>query len=173
MDDRHLLLLGILMVHSQHGYQLHEFIERNLGRVTDMKKPTAYATLDRLSNAGYVDVHTEREGNRPVRKVYQITEAGQAYFMELLRVGLATADEMKFSSDIPIMFLDHLPASEAIALLQERLEQLEIQLEVDRSAPPHGFGIGVDLALEHHLAHLEADHQWIESVLERLRGLST
>jgi DNA-binding PadR family transcriptional regulator len=51
MDERALLLLGVLRVQSQHGYQINEFIERTLGRVTDMKKPTAYAILERLSAA--------------------------------------------------------------------------------------------------------------------------
>jgi hypothetical protein len=32
-DERILLLLGLLTTQSQHGYQINEFIEHNLGRV--------------------------------------------------------------------------------------------------------------------------------------------
>ena len=59
MDERTLLLLGMLRIESQHGYQLNEFIEHNLGRVTDMKKPTAYALLDRLEQSGAITSRLE------------------------------------------------------------------------------------------------------------------
>ncbi len=72
MDERSLFLLGILMVQSAHGYQINDFIEKNLIQVTDMKKATAYALLERMSRSGLVTVHTEQEGNRPPRKVFSI-----------------------------------------------------------------------------------------------------
>ena len=169
MDDRALLLLGILMAQSQHGYQIHEFIEKNLSRITDMKKPTAYATLDRLCEAGYVQMSLEQEGNRPTRKVYSITSIGVDHFFELLRSNLAQADKMNFSSDIGIMFIDHLPVEVSLSLLEERLRQLSAQIQQYETAPRHGFGLGVDLAVEHHLVHLKADHAWVCSVLQRLR----
>ena len=169
MDERALLLLGILMAQSQHGYQINEFIEKNLSRVTDMKKSTAYATLDRLSDAGYVEMHAQQEGNRPVRKVYAITPEGSVHFLNLLRANLAKADEMNFASDIGMMFLDHLPYQETLPLLQDRLRQLKAQIELYQSAPQHGFGFGVDFAVEHHLVHLKADYQWLGSVIQRLR----
>lgn len=168
MDERALLLLGILMAQSQHGYQINEFIEKNLGRVTDMKKSTAYATLDRLSDAGYVKMHAEQEGNRPVRKVYAITPQGTEHFFELLRANLAKMDGMNFASDIGMMFLDHLPYDESLSLLQERLKQIKVQIHLYESAPQHGFGFGVDFAVEHHLVHLRADSDWLESVIGRL-----
>lgn len=168
MDERALLLLGILMAQSQHGYQINEFIEQNLSRVTDMKKSTAYATLDRLSEAGYVGMHTEQEGNRPPRKVYSITPSGMEHFLSLLRVNLSRVDEMNFASDIGMMFLDHLPYEEALPLLRERLRKLGEQISIYESAPGHGFGFGVDFAMEHHLVHLKADYQWLDSVIMRL-----
>ena len=90
----------ITYAQSQHGYQINEFIERNLSTITDMKKPTAYATLDKLSKQGYIEVHTEQEGNRPPRKVYSINEKGKQYFYELLIQNLSSAESVKFSGDI-------------------------------------------------------------------------
>src|SRR6476469_917285 len=84
MEQRSLILLGLLMSQSQHGYQINEFIERNLSAITDMKKPTAYATLDKLSQSGYIDIQLEQEGNRPTRKVYSINESRRNYFYQLL-----------------------------------------------------------------------------------------
>ncbi len=173
MRDRELLLLGILMAHSQHGYQINEFIEMNLSRVTDMKKPTAYATLDRLAAQGFVEVRSEQAGNRPVRKVYSITSQGTEYFQSLLKENLMSGDKMQFSSDIGLMFLDHLSPDDAAAFLEERLQALNHDIARHEKAPPHGFGLGVDLAMDHHLVHLKLDRDWLGQVIENLRQRST
>ncbi len=168
MDERALLLLGILRAQSQHAYQINEFIERTLGRVADMKKPTAYALLDRLCQAGYVAMHAEQEGNRPPRKVYAITPTGEALFFELLRSNLETQDRLGGSGDIGMMFLDSLPAGEARALLERRRAQLDEQIAAYERAPKHEHGLGVDLALDRQLTLLRADRAWLEGVIARL-----
>lgn len=121
MDERALLLLGLLKAQSQHGYQLNEFIERNLGWVTDMKKPTAYALLERVCRDGFATMRTEQAGNRPARKVYAITPQGEAAFLDLLRTTLASAERSEIPGDIAIIFLDQLPLAEARALLEQHL----------------------------------------------------
>lgn len=157
------------MAHSQHGYQINEFIEMNLSRVTDMKKPTAYATLDRLAEQGYVEVRSEQAGNRPVRKVYSITAQGTHYFQTLLKENLMSSDKMQFTTDIGLMFLDHIAPDDAVVLLQERLKSLSREIARYGQAPPHGFGLGVDLAMEHHFVHLKLDHEWLTQVIDTLR----
>ncbi|MFD3446649.1 PadR family transcriptional regulator [Microbacteriaceae bacterium 4G12] len=169
MENRALILLGILMAQSQHGYQIHEFIERNLSNITDMKKATAYATLDKLSKEGYVDVHTEQEGNRPPRKVYTINDKGRSYFLTLLRGNLSLAGSMYYPGDIGVMFLDHLPTEEVVECLKGRLHQLEGMIEWHKKAPRHGKGKGVDLAIEHQLVMITAEHDWLTIVIERLK----
>ena len=169
MDERALLLLGILRAQSQHAYQINEFIERTLGRVTDMKKPTAYALLDRLCQAGQVSMHTEQEGNRPPRKVYAITPEGEALFFELLRSNLAVPDSLGGAGDIGMMFLDSLPAYEALALLERRRAQLDEQIAAYERAPKHEHGLGVDLALDRQLTLLRADRAWLDGVIARLQ----
>ena len=172
MDEQELLLLGLLKVQSQHTYQLNDFIERNLSHLTEMKKPTAYAVLERLSKAGYVDARSEQEGKRPPRKVYSITPAGEALYQQLLRENLAQSDHMRFAGNVGLMFLDDLPASEAIALLSQRLQDLERLITVHEQAPRHEHGLGVDLALEHVLVHLRADRAWLQGTLERLEKMA-
>ncbi len=168
VDERALLLLGILRGQSQHGYQINELIERDLAHVTDMKKPTAYALLDRLEQSGAVSVHIEREGARPPRKVYAITPAGEARFLELLRANLAEADRVTSAGDVGLMFLDALPREEALGLLRSRLARLDEQIALYEKAPHHDLGLGVTLTIERHLALLRADRAWLAGALERL-----
>ena len=165
-DARALLLLGALTVRSQHGYQINDFIERC--RVAELKKPTVYALLDRLVAAGHISVRTEQEGNRPVRKVYTLTPAGQALFDDLLRENLRTPDAGSGAGDIGLMFLDYLPRAEAVACLQERLTRLDAALAATPAVPPHGGRLTVDLALDHQTALRRADRAWFAGLLERL-----
>lgn len=170
MDERALLLLGMLKAQSQHTYQINEFIERNLARVTDMKKPTAYAILDRLCQAGCVSVRTEQERNRPPRKVYAITPEGERTFAELLRRTLAEPDRHATAGDVSLMFVDELPRAEALALLQRRLACLSEQIAVYAAAPQHEHGLGVDLALARQLTLLRADEAWLAETIARLEA---
>lgn len=169
MDERALLLLGILRAQSQHGYQINEFIERNLSRVTDMKKPTAYAILDRLCRDGYVEMRTEQEGNRPPRKVYSITAKGEQAFEDLLRQTLAHSDRFSAPGDIGLMFLAHPPRDEAIALLEQRLADLDEQRATYARAPRHDYDLGAQLAIERILLHMDAERGWLTGAIARLR----
>ncbi|MEI6046722.1 MAG: PadR family transcriptional regulator [Chloroflexota bacterium] len=169
MNEQTLLVLGLLKAQSQHGYQINEFIERNLSRMTDMKKATAYAILERLCKGGYVRVHTEQEGNRPVRKVYSITHSGEEQFMALLRINLSTAGRMTIAGDMGLMFLDHLPLSEGLECLTARLKQVEVQLEAFNQPLTHE-GLGVNLTLEHQHMLLQAEQVWLTAVLQRLQS---
>lgn len=170
MDERTLLLLGLLKAQSRHGYQLNEFIEKNLSRITDMKKATAYATLDRLKASGLISETVEQEGNRPPRKVYAITPEGEEAFRRLLAENLASADRLVLGGDIGLMFIDHLPRAEALALLTQRLAAAEERLAAHEQTPQHGHGIGVDLAVEHLQVLARADRDWLRGVIDRLRG---
>lgn len=168
MDERSLLLLGMLRSQSQHGYQINEFIEKNLYRVIDIKRSTAYSILDRLSAAGLVDVTVEQEGNRPPRKVYTITESGEAKFHELLLENLIQSEGVSSPYDIGLMFLDALTTEEALNCIDNRLEKLQQWIAMYESAPKHGFGVGVDLAVDHRLMLVRAERDWLEDVRDRV-----
>jgi DNA-binding PadR family transcriptional regulator len=170
MNEHELLLLGLLVNQSQHGYQLNEFIERDLAHLTNMKKGNAYATLGRLEKEGFVKVVITQEGNRPQRKVYSITPGGEKKFVELLRNNLSNSERMVFAGDVGLMFLDHLGREEVIECLTGRLTQVKAKLAEHAGAPMHGHGIGVDLALQHVLHMQRAEVSWLEEVLEKLQG---
>ena len=74
-----------------HGYELHEMLERQLGFLSDLKKPTAYRLLDLLEEQGLVEGEVERLGRRPERRVYRLTPEGQERFQTLLRAELGEA----------------------------------------------------------------------------------
>jgi DNA-binding PadR family transcriptional regulator len=165
--SRELLLLGLLRRWGTYGYQLNDFLETRLAFLADLKKPTAYALLDRLRRAGYVSVTSERAGNRPERRVYAITPEGDAHFFQLLRQNLGEFSPPRFPDAIGLYFLDTLPASEARLLLEQRLAAIEDRLRAFRPKVAGHQGLAVQPVLEHYVAHLEADRSFLAELLRR------
>lgn len=168
MDPRELLLLGLLITQRQHGYQIHDFIDKNLRFVTNMKKATAYALLDKLHKEDYIDVSIEHAGNRPPRKVYSINENGIRYFRHLLLKNLASAETIFYESDIGLLFLNHLPTEETKTSLQKKYCELQQKYADLKKIPLHTQISGVNLALRHKQTMLEAELSFLQETLNML-----
>ncbi|MFO0592868.1 MAG: PadR family transcriptional regulator [Polyangiaceae bacterium] len=168
--ERAILLLGMIKSQRSHGYLVNDFIEKNLTRVADMKKATAYATLDKLAKDGFVNVTTEQVGNRPPRKVYELTPAGEAHLYALIRRSLRDASPLRFGSDAAVMFLDEVPLADAIEALRGRLHDRTGQLAAYQAAPKHGMGLGVDMALDHVKVHVAAEVEWLQRTIAALEA---
>lgn len=168
MDHRLLLLLGLLMTDSQHGYQIHDFIEKNLSFISNMKKATAYSLLDKLSKEGFIDVTVEFDGNRPPRKVYSINESGRKQFYHLLVNNVSSAESIFYESDVGLMFLDHLPIHEAIQSLQQKYEMLKEKYNTIKHLSIHECSSGVTIAMNHKKRMLEADLFFIKDTIQQL-----
>lgn len=162
-QDRELLLLGILRQQEMHGYQLNEFIDSNLAACTDLKKSTAYYLLDKMGSAGWVAFELAQEGNRPPRRVYRLTPAGEAAFQSLLRANLSSYTPMRFAGDISLAFIDALPLQERLELLRRRRDLLQAELDAVAGAPTHTGGI--QLILDHQRHHLTAETRWLDEVI--------
>lgn len=166
--NNELLLLGLLSRHDMHGYQLNEFLSKNLASCTNLKKSSAYFLLTKMAQQGWVTEESIQEGNRPPRRVYHLTEAGAAAFQRLLRENLAAHTPVTFIDDVGLAFLDTLPIAEAIKLLRQRKQAVLEALTEAQTAPQHPGSLG--LVLEHHIRHLQAELDWLEQVLSRLQA---
>jgi DNA-binding PadR family transcriptional regulator len=163
MNDRQLLLLGILRQQEMHGYQLYDFIERALAPCTDMKKATAYYMLNKMAEEGWISEEQTQEGNRPPRKVYQITRQGEQVFQDLLHENLSMHNPTTFPGDIGMAFLDTLQPAKALKLLQKRRAQLTKALEEAQEVPRHGGSL--QLVIEHQKHHLAAELTWLDKII--------
>ncbi len=168
--NRELLLLGLLRQSGMHGYKMIEFIERDLVLCTDLKKPTAYFLLDKMAQNGWISWTEERDGNRPQRRIYQITPSGEEQFQKLLRQGLAHYEQIKFAGDIALAFAGELAQAELIELLEQRRKALLAILEETRLTPAHP-GLA-QLVVDHQRIHLESELHWMDGLLERISSNS-
>jgi len=164
--DRELLLLGLLRHGGLHGYRLNEFIERDLVYCTDLKKPTAYHLLAKMEDRGWIAVQNEQqEGNRPPRRIFQITPDGEAVFQKLLRENLAAYSITRFTGDIGIAFMDSLPADERLELLARRRAGLVAELEMLTNTPPNAHQGSLALLVTHQIRHLSAELGWLDEIM--------
>lgn len=167
--ERQLLLLGLLRAQEMHGYQLNEFIDRQMAFCVDLKRSTAYYLLDKLCREGYVEEEIGREGNRPERRTYRITSSGEARFQELLRRNLATFELPTYPEDIGVIFQHHIPPAEVAQHLQTRrsaiLARRQEVVHLRASLPTDHTPI-----LQHHLLHLDAELTWLDQLLSDLEA---
>ncbi|HZE39613.1 MAG TPA: PadR family transcriptional regulator [Stackebrandtia sp.] len=86
-----LTALALLTQGPRHAWDLHRFIvDTHKDFVTGLPR-SLYHAMNRLAGDGLVaPVETTREGNRPERTVYEITEDGRAFLATQLRQLLET-----------------------------------------------------------------------------------
>jgi DNA-binding PadR family transcriptional regulator len=168
--DNELLLLGLLREQRRHGYELHEFLEHSLHYLTAMKRPTAYATLDRLARRGLVTRQSEREGNYPERQVYSITPEGERVFQNLLIENLCSAPRTFYHTDVGLLFMDQVPRSVLITCLETKRQQLLAQRDALRETLPEHFNHPAAHIIERDIALLNAELTWFEGFIAGLLG---
>lgn len=173
---KQLMLLGLLLRGSRHGYELNQTIHAHGVIYADMKKANVYYLLSRIAEQGLVTMESEASvhGPRGEKLIYTITDAGRQRFADLLRLVLQHYEPQHSGIEVAIVLLDTLSAAEAIDLLGERRRNAvarantianEFDFNVDRPLP-------VALAADHLLSTVEAEIAWIDRALERLGALS-
>ncbi len=166
--ERQLLLLGLLRLQQMHGYQLSEIIDRDLGYLTDLKRPTAYNLLRKMEEEGLVEQHREQPGARPERRVYTVTPAGEATFQRLLSDNLCHSHQSYSASTIGVLFIRELPGKEAARLLRQQVEELEPTMHIlSQVLSTHQPESG-RYAIELRLAHLRTEHDYLTQLASKL-----
>lgn len=162
-----MLLLGLLTTQDRHGYEINEFIERQLHCVTNLKKATAYQLLDRLEQHGLIGSRLEQHGQRPSRKVYTLTPAGHTHFLELLAAQAQYVSPLMLAGNVPIMFWEHLSPTGRDKALRERLAALSNYLaSVEHVLTFPDLSVGVRLAAQRVQAAIRADLAWTQELLD-------
>jgi DNA-binding PadR family transcriptional regulator len=168
-------ILSLLFRQPMHPYEMRHVIRvREIDRVMKVTHGTLYSTVDRLAEAGLIQpVETSREGRRPERTVYEITEPGRDQLLDALR-----AELMRTTPDYPrlamaLAFASLLEPQEVGELLERRWAEVDGQLAafqatleaaLKRSSPPL---LRVSLIeVEYQIALLRAERDWLRAVVD-------
>lgn len=166
--EKKLLLLGLLLSHDMHGYQINEMLQQNPGTPISLKKSNAYRLLGDMEQEGWVTYEVEQEGNRPQRRVYSVTEDGEKAFYRLLRKNLSTHASPEFPSCVGLDFIYKLPLEETVSLLENRLKLVKEKFQQldDISEEIRETHLAIDYLHQYYAKEIE----WLGEVIHRLQS---
>ena len=159
------VILAMLAKEPSHGYELRARLKQALGPVgEDMNAGQVYVTLTRLEKAGLVTA-TSAPGvqERPDRKVYELTAAGQQRIAEwLAEVAWPRPDLTEFHLKLIAAAAARLGDPLAIVDAQRR-ELLRRLRDAQRAAMAEPETSDAALLLEGIVLRLQADLHWLEA----------
>jgi DNA-binding PadR family transcriptional regulator len=158
-------VLTMLAKEPTHGYDLHARLRRSLGPLGEsMNRGQIYVTLARLERAGLV-IGERADGlpERPERKVYALTPAGQQRVAAwLAEVGWPKPDLAEFHLKLAAAAAARLADPVELVAAQRR-ELLRRLREAQRAALAEPAGSGAGLLLEGVVLRLQADLRWLDA----------
>jgi DNA-binding PadR family transcriptional regulator len=123
-------VLALLAERPMHPYEMYRLLlERHEDRRVKIRPGSLYHTVDRMAEIGLVEaIGTEREGGRPERTTYRITDAGREALEERIRTLLATPLNEYPQFPVALGEAHNLPRHEVIDLLRARTRRIEAEL---------------------------------------------
>src|SRR5438105_10811459 len=165
-----LAVLALLFERPMHPYEIasimrhraiHEAIKLNYGSL--------YTVVDGLQRQGLIEAQsTVRDGRRPERTVYRLTDAGRAKFDGWLRDLLRTPAKEYTQFAAGLAFAAAVGTAELAELLEERARSIEAELAEGRAIVDELLAKGLP-----RLFMLEGEHPQVlrAAELEWVRGL--
>jgi DNA-binding PadR family transcriptional regulator len=122
-----LAVMNLLAEHPMHPYEMKSKMkERGHDQVIRIKGGSIYDTVERLEQGGFIEAQeTSREGRRPERTVYKITETGRDEIMAWLRELLAQPINEYPQFGAALAFFAALDKDEVVRLLKLRAALLD------------------------------------------------
>jgi DNA-binding PadR family transcriptional regulator len=125
-----LAVMNLLLERPMHPYEMKSKMkERGHDQVVKIKGGSIYDTVERLERGGFIkSQETSREGRRPERTVYAITETGRDEIKDWLRelVSEPVHEYPQFAA--ALAFVGGLAKQEVVRLLQLRTVGLEARI---------------------------------------------
>jgi DNA-binding PadR family transcriptional regulator len=164
-----LLAAGIPM----HPYQMANLLRRTgKDQTMPIKWGSLYTVVQNLEKHGFIEAtSSDREGRRPERTTYAITQAGREEMCDWIReiVGDPEPEHPRFEAALSVIGV--LGPDETRSLLERRLGALEAGIEADRAMLAEAAKTVARIFLvegEYALAIREAEAAWVRSLLAEL-----
>ena len=170
-----LVVLALLHERPMHPYEMSTTLrERRKEESIKLNYGSLYAVVESLHRRGMITMQeTVREGRRPERTVYAITDTGTAEMMDWLSdlVALPVKEYPRFEAALSL--LPVLPLGQAISLLESRLALLDSehrrQAAALRQAHETGFPRMFVIESEYQQALLTAEIDYVRTLVTELK----
>jgi DNA-binding PadR family transcriptional regulator len=169
-----LAVMALLYERPMHPYEMVSLMrERGKHESVRLRYSSLYSVVEALEREALIQpLETVREGRRPERTVYGLTEAGRVEFLGWLRELLREPAKEYTQFAAGLTFLPALPPDETVMLLEERVRLLEEEVGEMRSRLDGAMEQGLPrlfiVEAEHELVLREAELRWVR---ELVRGI--
>ncbi|WP_049560979.1 PadR family transcriptional regulator [Nonomuraea sp. SBT364] len=170
-----LTVLAMLSIRPGHPYELHRFIvDTHKDYVTGLPR-SLYHAVDKLAGEELiVPVETSREGRRPERTVYEITDEGRHELATRLRALLETPGGERRVFTAAVSLIGVLTVPDALQSLRTRAAALEGHVTGLnghlKALRESGLPDVLALELDYERALTETELAWIRRLIARLES---
>jgi DNA-binding PadR family transcriptional regulator len=169
-----LSILELLNERPMHPYELaHTMRERHHDEFIRLNFGSLYHTVEVLERNGWVvPTEREKEGRRPERTIYRLTDAGRRVLLHAVGdiVSEPRREYLHFSAGL--MFMHHLDAKEAAQRLEQRSQALRERItklsRILDELHASGHTRLTVIELEHKIAMLQAERAWVEKITKEI-----
>jgi DNA-binding PadR family transcriptional regulator len=161
-----LAVLACLTEHPMHPYEIATILrERGKDQSIKLNYGALYSVVEALQQHGLILAQeTEREGRRPERTVYRLTDAGRMELIDWISELLSRPVKEYTRFEAGLSLIPVLSPEDAAALLAQRCRLLEMQISQERSLLQLAHHRGVPrlnlIEGEYWLSLQEADLAW-------------
>jgi DNA-binding PadR family transcriptional regulator len=167
-----LAVLATVVQRPMHRYEMASVMRaRGKDRDMDIKWGSLYTVVQNLERSGYLEtIGVTRQGARPERTVYQITEAGRDELIAWTRELIAEpeAEHTRFVAGLSVLAV--LSPQDVVELLRRRLERLTQEVDSLTALLETASGVPRLFLIEdeYRIAMTRAEADWVRSLLDQL-----
>jgi DNA-binding PadR family transcriptional regulator len=167
-----LAVLATVVQRPMHRYEMASLM-RTRGKDRDMniKWGSLYTVVANLEKNGFLEaIDVTRQGARPERTVYQITDAGRDELVAWTRELIAEPEpeHTRFVAGLSVMAV--LPPRDVVELLRRRLQRLTESIDALRAAVQQAADVPRLFLIEdeYRIAMTHAEADWTRSLVDEL-----
>ena len=166
-------VLALLKERPMHGYEmLQTLVEHHADRIVKVRPGSLYHAVDRLTDEKLIRrTATDRDGKRPERVIYEITDAGAEALAERVRELIARPVHEFPQFVVALAEIETLGEDAAANAVDERVGALEAR--ASEIAALRGAGVvraAYLVALDYLLAAMQNELSWLRNFAESLRS---
>jgi DNA-binding PadR family transcriptional regulator len=171
-----LAVLACLYEKPMHPYEVAQTLrERAKHDSVRLNYGSLYSVVESLERRRLIAAQeTVREGRRPERTVYAITDAGAREFVDWLSELVAEPVKEYPQFEAALSFIVALPPDDALELLQTRVNKLEVAITQFNAALQRVQEFGLprvfELEGEYHVRLVQAELDWARSLIKDIEA---
>jgi DNA-binding PadR family transcriptional regulator len=166
LSDQEFVVLGIIMDGATHGY---EICQSELNHIWHIPISQTYALLRRLEQEKMVTFHLARQGHRPQKKVYALTNEGRMAFLSWVKNPAEKIRNIRTEFLSKLFLIRRLRLDVGTSLIMAQLKICKERKKHLNGNIPAGAGTFENMVSLYRHTMIDATIHWLKGCLENER----